>query len=438
MASCALRSDWRYGLLSLAPGHAPVARYITIGHLGCGRAIGAVTWSYSSTYCLLFPSLIQQPQPSPSTHRSTTMASFFDLPAETLLELAKFLPASSCLALSRTCSTLHNTLTPSLYENVHVTSKPSQRQHPISTLELFYAKMLKSKRKRPWVKTFAVSWAGESLKERDQAMIALLIDILPKVVIFQFGHLAKVIPEDIQHSIQGMDSTSLDLPARRLQIHQSRYPVRDELAPLGLSSPTHLIWADTVSPPEYFADFVRPLHNIKTLRLRRIEYFLCDCLDSTALPRLKNVSASLRVAFRLLCGRRIRRLRTSLDYHYKHSGHRCPEFFRSVRVLSLRSDAWSLEAERAFIGDMENLEVLEIESMHPVDSCIVPYGTKLKFLRISSNLFITRDVIDQLFNDIPTLECIEYGDRSRDTGEVLALPSMHLIHSTFTSFVLPM
>ncbi|KAF4567135.1 hypothetical protein EYR40_006129 [Pleurotus pulmonarius] len=326
-----------------------------------------------------------------SRRESATMSSFSDLPAETLLELAKFLPTSSCLALSRTCSTLHNTLTPSLYENVHVTSKPSQGQHPISTLELFYAKMLRSQRKRRLVKTFAVSWAGESLKERDQAMIALLIDILPKVVIFQFRHLGKVNPKDIQqHSIQGMDSTSLDLPDRRLQIHQSRYPVRDELVPLGSSSPRHLIWGDTVSPPKDFADFVRPLRNIKTLRLHPTQYSLCDSLDRTALPRLKNVSASLRVAFRLLYGRRIRRLRTWLDFHYKDN------------------DTLLLESERAFIGDMENLEVLEIESMHPVDSCIVPYGTKLKFLRISSNLFITRDVVDQLFNDIPTLECIEW------------------------------
>ncbi|KAF9499168.1 hypothetical protein BDN71DRAFT_1428217 [Pleurotus eryngii] len=278
------------------------------------------------------------------------MPSFSDLPQETVLELAKFMPTSSCLALSRTCSTLHNTLMPFLYVNVNVTSKPSQLVHPISTLELFYTKMLKNKENRRLVKTLAVSWAGRSLMKREHEMIALLIDILPNLTIFQFDDLAKAVPEDIrQHNMQGTDSTSLDLPAGRLQIHQSRYPTRDRLVLLASPSLMQLIWADMCSPLKYFADFARPLHNIKTLRLHPIHYFLCDHLDHTVLPRLEN-------------------------------------------------------------------------SMHPVDSSIVPYGTKLKFLRISSNLFITCDVIDKLFDDFPTLECIEWAMEYKMHTGVLGKP----------------
>ncbi|KAF7419690.1 hypothetical protein PC9H_002282 [Pleurotus ostreatus] len=337
------------------------------------------------------------------------MPSFSDLPQETVLELAKFMPTSSCLALSRTCSTLHNTLTPFLYINVNVTSKPSQLLHPISTLELFYAKMLKNKENHRLVKTLAVSWAGRSLKKREQEMIALLIDILPNLKVFQFDNFATVVPEDIrQHNVQGTDLTSPDLPARRLQIHQSRYPTRDRLVPLASPSLVQLVWSDMRSPPEYFADFARPLHHIKTLRLHPMHYILCDRLDHTVLPHLENVSAHLPVALGLLHGRHIRRLRTSLSYYYADDGRCSPKTFRSVRVLSLRSATLSPETQRVFLARIENLEILDIETMHPVDSSIVPFGTKLKFLRISSNVFITRDVIDQLFDDIPTLECIEW------------------------------
>ncbi|KAG9219743.1 hypothetical protein CCMSSC00406_0008120 [Pleurotus cornucopiae] len=351
------------------------------------------------------------------------MPSFSDLPQETVLELAKFMSTSSCLALSRTCSTLHNTLTPFLYVNVNVTSKPFQPLHPISTLELFYAKMLKNKENRRLVKTFAVSWAGRSLKERENAMIALLIDILPNLTIFQFDDFTKVVPEDIrQHNVQGTDLTSPDLPARRLQIHQSRYPTRDRLVPLASSSLVQLIWADMRSPREYFEDFARPLHNIKTLRLHPIHYSLSDRFDHTVLPRLENVSASLPVALGLLHGRHIRRLRTSLSFYYTDDGRCSPGTFQSVRALSLRSATVSPEAERAFIARIENLEVLDIESMHPVDSSIVPYGTKLKFLRISSNLFITRDVVDKLFDEIPTLECIEWAMEYKMYTGLLGMP----------------
>ncbi|KAF4596906.1 hypothetical protein EYR38_008297 [Pleurotus pulmonarius] len=235
-----------------------------------------------------------------------------------------------------------------------------------------------------WVHSLSVTLSNRSLTRMEHKILAIIINILPSLRSFKYI--------DYSDNDDSVYHTAIDF-------HPPRHPLQTETS---LRQFTCL--NANILDQEPFLAFLHFHHGLQHLEFSEDVLNVPD-LGKGILPNLETLRAPIDVILRLLPGRDIKRIKTTVSEDMAPVWVHMPRTaFATVQVFSstVRGDAEELL--ESLVLQMSNLEFLEIEDENCISTSILR-RTKIKFLRLRNlwGEFSARVV----FNRVPALECIE-------------------------------
>lgn len=334
--------------------------------------------------------------------------SFNNLPSETVLAIASFLPKADNSALARTSRRMCSVAEIQLYASVELQmgwSSYNLDKHPLNH---FLASLMAKKERCIYVQSVSISF-DRDLLYRDQVLLRALIEVLPCLRTFSFS---------CDRSIEFAGNIISSVP-RRLRSHRARFesslraskgivPSRPCTADEALT----LSWSNQFDfNGAFFVSFVSLHSNIRCLNLLQIYHNNLPRMDASVLPHLESLQAPIMVVLALLPGRMIQRVKTHFfgikDGWEDKKTDACGEAFNedtpeleNIKVFTCQRTWTTAVGFLSFlIRKMKNLEVLDLPVSSPPFSLF--RGLKCLF-RISVRLLV-RDIVAQQ-HECPAIE----------------------------------
>ncbi|KDQ25111.1 hypothetical protein PLEOSDRAFT_1108015 [Pleurotus ostreatus PC15] len=310
------------------------------------------------------------------------MGNLLKAPPEVLSRIARYLPAQAdCLALSLTSRELQVAGETQFYRNVTFNLKDISSDE--RRLEAFVRCLMTRQDRCSWVQSLSVTLSNRSLTRMEHKILAIVINILPSLRSFKY------IDYSANNSVY---HTAIDF-------HPPRRPLQAETS---LRQFTCL--NANILDQEPFLAFLHFHHGLQHLEFSE-DALNVPHLGKGILPNLETLRAPVDVILRLLPGRHIKRIKTTISQDMAPIWVHTPRAaFDTIRVFSSSVCGDAEELLESLVLRMSNLEFLEIED----ETCIslsILRCTKIKFLRLRNlwGEFSARVV----FNRVPVLECIE-------------------------------
>ncbi|KAG9225237.1 hypothetical protein CCMSSC00406_0007068 [Pleurotus cornucopiae] len=311
------------------------------------------------------------------------MGSIVQAPSEVLSSITRYLPTQAeCLAFSLTSRELQVAGETQLYRNVVFNLNDSSSDE--RRLEAFVRCLMTRQDRCSWVHSLSVTLSNRSLTRMEHKIVAIIINILPSLRSFRYI--------DYSDNDDSVYHTAIDF-------HPPRHPLQAETS---LRQFTCL--NANILDQEPFLAFLHFHHGLQHLEFSE-DVLNVPQLGKGILPNLETLRAPIDVILRLLPGRNIKRIKTTISEDMAPVWIHMPRTaFADVQVFSstVRGDAEELL--ESLVLQMSNLEFLEIEDETCISTSILRC-TKIKFLRLRNlwGEFSARVV----FNRVPALECIE-------------------------------
>lgn len=325
---------------------------------------------------------------------------FNNLPSETVLAIASFLPRKDTSALARTSRRMCSIAEIQLYASVELEmgwSSYDLDEHPLNH---FLESLMAKKERCIYVQSVSIGF-DRDLLYRDQVMLRALIDVLPCLRTFSFR---------CNRSIEFSGNTTSSVAQRR-RSHHARFesslraskgivPSRPCTADEALT----LSWSNQFNfNGPFFVSFVSLHSNIRCLNLLQMYDNNLPKMDASVLPNLESLQAQITVVLALLPGRKIQRVKTHFfgikDGWEDKKTDACGEAFKedtpeleNIKAFTCRRTWTKAGGFMSFlIRKMKNIEILDLSVSSPPFSFF--RGLTCLF-RISVRLLV-RDIVAQ-------------------------------------------
>lgn len=268
------------------------------------------------------------------------MGNLVKAPPEVLARIASYLPTQAdCLALSLTSRELQVAGETQLYRNVTFSLKDSSSDE--RRLEAFVRCLMTRQDRCSWVHCLSVTLANRSLTRMEHKILAIVVNILPSLR--NFKYIGNSGNEDFAFH------TAIDF----------RPPRHPSQAETSLRKFTCL--NANILDQEPFLGFLHFHHGLQHLELSE-DVLNVPHLGKGILPYLETLRAPIDIILRLLPGRHIKRIKTTIRQDMVPVWAHTPRAaFDSVRVFSSSICGDAEELLESLVLRMSNLEFLEME-----------------------------------------------------------------------------